>query len=416
MLCYIITFAVSCKKDVIQQADFTLKENILSLQAATKIAQAYLQKHSVDSSKPVTIQNNEIIARNGIPYMYAFNAANNAGFIVLSAEKNNTPILAHNKIGTFNHGEGSPWGLQSWLTSTENYIDTIRDGTWRNTHTIIAMSAWKALEKDLKMPEIGNDEYLSKLSSQIIWPTATERANNLTNYWSTMPVPTPTITIIGPLIGTIWGQGCGYNDFCPGDGAFCGRPPTGCVPTAIAQVMYYWRWPQNIDWGAMSPGGPSTETARLMADIGGAEVPGRFGFPKSFVTYNFGSSSANPANNPRVLKNSFNYSTADYTNSGSYRLYQDIENGWPIMMGGHTRDAIPGAPFSWATGDGHLWVAEGVFSYYMYWPMIGTIGFTQLYLNWGWDGRSNGWYSQYAPTGTGFNFQYYNTVTYNIHP
>jgi hypothetical protein len=55
MLCYIITFAVSCKKDVIQQADFTLKENILSLQAATKIAQAYLQKHSVDSSKPVTI-------------------------------------------------------------------------------------------------------------------------------------------------------------------------------------------------------------------------------------------------------------------------------------------------------------------------------------------------------------------------
>ncbi len=415
MLCCIITIAISCKKDVIQQVDFTSKENILSLKAATKIAKAYLQKHSIDSSKPVTILTNEIIAHNGIPYMYVFNAANNAGFIVLSAEKNNTPILAHNKIGTFNHGEGSPWGLQSWLKSIENYIDTIRDGTWRNTHTIIAMSAWKALEKDLKMSEIGNDEYLSKLSSQIIWPTATVETNNL-NYWETMPVPTPTITLIGPLIGTMWGQGCGYNDFCPTDGAFCGRKPTGCVPTAIAQIMYYWKWPQNRDWGAMNPFGPSRETARLMSDIGGVTVSGFLGSTKTFADYQYSATSANDAYNPQVFKNNFNYSSADFTKAGNYRIYGEIENGWPILMGGFTGDAIPGFAISWPTGNGHEWLAEGVFSYYIYLPMIGSIGFSQLYLNWGWDNKCNGWYSQYAPTGTGYNFQYYNTVTHNIHP
>lgn len=85
-------------------------------------------------------------------------------------------------------------------------------------------------------------------------------------------------------------------------------------------------------------------------------------------------------------------------------------------MGGFTGDAKPGFAISWPTGNGHEWLAEGVFSYYIYLPMIGSIGFSQLYLNWGWDNKCNGCYSQYAPTGTGYNFQYYNTVTHNIHP
>ena len=46
------------------------------------------------------------------------------------------------------------------------------------------------------------------------------------------------ITVIGPLLTTRWNQHSPYNNQCPGG---C---PTGCYPTAIAQVMNYWKWPK----------------------------------------------------------------------------------------------------------------------------------------------------------------------------
>ena len=48
---------------------------------------------------------------------------------------------------------------------------------------------------------------------------------------------------IHPLIETRWSQGSPYNDACP-MGAF-ERTVTGCVATAMAQVMYYHKCPQG---------------------------------------------------------------------------------------------------------------------------------------------------------------------------
>lgn len=45
--------------------------------------------------------------------------------------------------------------------------------------------------------------------------------------------------IVGPLLTTTWSQWAPYNALCP---AGC---PSGCVPTAIAQVMNYWKWPKQ---------------------------------------------------------------------------------------------------------------------------------------------------------------------------
>jgi hypothetical protein len=64
----------------------------------------------------------------------------------------------------------------------------------------------------------------------------------------------------GPLLTTSWHQGPPYNDSCPpGDG---GRCVVGCVATAAAQIMRYWRWPTHgtgsysYDWnGDQSCGG-----------------------------------------------------------------------------------------------------------------------------------------------------------------
>lgn len=45
--------------------------------------------------------------------------------------------------------------------------------------------------------------------------------------------------IVEPLLTTKWNQVSPYNMFTPG------QCYTGCVPTAVAQVMYYWKWPKQ---------------------------------------------------------------------------------------------------------------------------------------------------------------------------
>ncbi len=51
-------------------------------------------------------------------------------------------------------------------------------------------------------------------------------------------------TVVEPLLGKIeWGQGYPYNILCPN------WTPAGCTPTAMAQVIYYYRYPtQGSGW------------------------------------------------------------------------------------------------------------------------------------------------------------------------
>lgn len=48
---------------------------------------------------------------------------------------------------------------------------------------------------------------------------------------------------VGPLLTTAWGQFSPYNLMTPNDGCDSGHALTGCVATAWAQLMRYWRWP-----------------------------------------------------------------------------------------------------------------------------------------------------------------------------
>ncbi len=49
---------------------------------------------------------------------------------------------------------------------------------------------------------------------------------------------------VNPLLKTTWGQGTPYNDMCPV--CFNGKKSvSGCVATAMAQIMYYHKWPSQ---------------------------------------------------------------------------------------------------------------------------------------------------------------------------
>jgi len=45
--------------------------------------------------------------------------------------------------------------------------------------------------------------------------------------------------VVSPLLETTWNQWTPYNNLCPKN------DPTGCVVTAVAQIMNYWQWPEN---------------------------------------------------------------------------------------------------------------------------------------------------------------------------
>ena len=52
-------------------------------------------------------------------------------------------------------------------------------------------------------------------------------------------------TPVSPLIKSEWGQNTPYNNYCPMDPATDKRSITGCVATAMSQIMYYHRYPSS---------------------------------------------------------------------------------------------------------------------------------------------------------------------------
>lgn len=55
----------------------------------------------------------------------------------------------------------------------------------------------------------------------------------------------PGTPIVGPYIQSTWNQGPPYNWLTPVDGTTGNHMVTGCVPTAAAQILNYYKWPQN---------------------------------------------------------------------------------------------------------------------------------------------------------------------------
>ena len=224
-----------------------------------------------------------------------------------------------------------------------------------------------------------------------------------------------TIAVAGPLLQTQWGQGWPYNFLCPYDiNSYAGDNYdfTGCVATAMAQVMYYWHYPANYYWSAMPLNYNSAYNAagnqsvsQLMADIG-------FGVG---INYTSTESSAYANNVPFTFKSYFGYSSATIDNyyNSSYTSYNtvisNLDHGWPVLLSGDNGS------------DGHEWVCDGYMeSQYTDCEAGISEVFLMFDMNWGWDGQSNGYfgfnYWNVLVNGTSFYWQYNLQMTHEIHP
>ena len=121
---------------------------------------------------------------------YVFNADGDNGFVIVSADDRTEPILGYADTGHLDLNN-LPENASYWL---QNYAYQI-----------------KSLENAVNL-------------------AAPHRA--------------PGAEYVAPMTTCKWDQDAPYNDYCPKDSK--GQCYTGCAATGMAQVMYYYRWPESV--------------------------------------------------------------------------------------------------------------------------------------------------------------------------
>jgi hypothetical protein len=394
-----LLYVQSCKRDI-SKDDYVQDDKFVSINEAKTIAENInysgvfsdsTQKSSLKSSNnldkkfindSVTISDKNDKKSH---YFYVFNYKS-GGFCIISADSRIYPIMAFSDNGKFNTKLDSlPLGLVKWMEASATIIKEVR-------------------KQKIKSSAILDQHWASLINPSTI--IATSRNSTLKNAPITPPKKT-TVYTVGPLLKTNWDQGCGYNSHCPvaSDGP-CGYALTGCVATAMAQVMAYWKSPSKYSWSTMPNNSGNDAVAILMRDIGNSVGMG----------YGGSSSGAQSTNIAGALKNTFKYSSATYSDSYNYDIVRsnlDNYNPEPVLLGGcSNQSTFLGIPYSWSNC--HEWVCDGYKDY----NLSSGQGYLYFDMNWGWGSTYNGWYSfsNDWPLPNGWDFKYADDMVYNIHP
>jgi len=200
---------------------------------------------------------------------------------------------------------------------------------------------------------------------------------------------------IGPLLTSTWGQRYPYNIYTPKkDGK---NTPAGCTAVAMAQLMYYWKYPSSGQgknsyqwnyqilnanfvhpyyWNNMFNGYTGVETnsqkeavARLIYDVGISVN----------MDYDTDGSSAR-INSNNALVNNFKYSDdikgvdlSGYNSNEEFQMIKtQIDKGWPVLLSIYKDD------------EGHAIVSDG-------YRVQGNV--KQLHVNMGWNGSEDNYYT-----------------------
>ena len=234
-------------------------------------------------------------------------------------------------------------------------------------------------------------------------------------------------TTVGPLLGAIeFDQDTPYNNHCPVLNN--GRAVTGCVATAMAQIMTYWKYPSvgvgsttytsstgaqtfnfpdhPFEWknilDTYTPGNYTAVQANAIAELMlacGASVN---------MNYSSDGSGADSRNVAPALSNFFGYDPSiehlrDATESIITTIWvaclmDEIDHNRPVYYAGSNQI------------EGHAFVIDG------YQTEGNAVYF---HVNWGWSGHGNGYYliTNLRPEGGTINYSAYsNDFILNIFP
>jgi len=401
LLTTVIALVFSCSKNENQLETNIIDTNFVSKSEAKEFAMKKVNFNKKSSNKKnsklanINSSSNEIFEilefGNEKPSFYIINYAN-GGFVIVSGDKRLEPILAFSETNSFNLKSSTiPSGLIAWMSNMDETIINLR----KNISSIDKETSTKN-----KMMWVGNQKIGFNPDDPDIGNLA-----NCTQEGASSSESTQT----GPLINTEWGQTSGYNVNSPDKGCPNGKlPPTGCVATAMAQIMRYHQKPSPYNWSNMPNYYSTSETAKLMRDVG-----------KSVgMDYTCDGSSAETSKTANAFVNSFGYTSAKFQEYNYNVVVSEIKANRPVILSGGKNDGW------WIFGhyaDGHAWVCDGLMEIKNYEckktytpfspnPILmkqQTSSQLFLHMNWGWHGSHDGYYAynNFNPSTSTYNYK-----------
>ncbi len=354
--------------------DITSYSAIVSIEKARNIAINFynMQYYKVNSSLPnyKAITTNPISINNNLGFWVC--NFSQGGFVIVSGDDIAYPIVGYSFNSTFDT-ENVPPQLEAWLTSVSLSIEKAKSIKGNKSYNYL----WE---------KILNNNEINKMQKQ-------------------------SLLNVNPLLTTKWDQGENYNNYCPvslyGPGGHC---VTGCVATAMAQVMKYHNYPtvgkdsmyynsvyevfQNTyyRWNEM------TTHADLTSGDAISELIFHCGIT---VNMNYGATESGTSTSyvPYALSHYFQYHPSvafvqreNFTDKDWDVLIRDnIDLSQPVLYSGY--------------GDGgHAFVCDGYQDTCFY------------HFNWGWSGYADGYYFYNNLSPGGSDFSNYQGAVINAKP
>lgn len=211
---------------------------------------------------------------------------------------------------------------------------------------------------------------------------------------------------IEPMLTTTWDQGSFYNELCPADaGGPGGHCVTGCVATALGQLVNYFRWP-DTGLGSYSYSWPPYGT--LSADFGNttyrwdemgvalyntnlpvATILSHLGISVD-MEYSANSSGMTNHKGAYTLRTYFKYSPET-----QYVFRDSTTMDWDSLLITHLDKHIPMYYAGWSNPwiSGHAFICDGYQGDHHY------------HFNWGWGSSYDGYFytDNLNPGGSNFN-------------
>lgn len=345
----------------------------ISLAEAKRAAQCFFEVDDEENPKCAYISKNETDT-----FYYIFNYKNN--FVIISADKNCPPVLAYSYESNFYSDNIIP-PLKIWLDHYQKQISIIKT---ENINQPKMKQAWD------KLLNFGNKS-LSEVEA------------------------------VEPFLTSKWGQGDNFNFYCPRDLAGSnGRAATGCVATAMAQIMYYFRFPESgtgsysyvhDEYGTISANFGNTSynynamhdipfhinpAASLLISHCGVAVDMDYG-PDGSGMYNHKAAYA--------MRTHFRYSPET-----QYVFRDSTTLDWDSLIVSHLHKRIPLYYAGWNNPniDGHAFVCDGY--------QRDSNSLYYYHFNFGWNGYADGYFYTSALSPSGYNFNLAQEIIINGYP
>jgi hypothetical protein len=334
---------------------------------AEKIYFERIQPHRPVTADNIKVINSLIVEENQVILYYIFNFLT-GGFVAVSACNATPPVLCYAFSGKYEQFD-QPENFKAWMEQYKRQIFF-----------------------SIKSKAVPSEETYARWKYFLETPLSAMR-------------PFSGREIL-PLTTSTWDQGTYYNEMCPADPAGpSGHCVTGCVATAMGQVMNYFRWPEtgtgsytyecppygtlsahfdsaNYQWDLMetSLGHSNPEVAELLFHLG-VSVDMVYG-PDGSGMYNHKAAYS--------LKTFFKYSPET-----RYVFRDSTSMDWDSLIVAHLDKKIPMYYAGWSVPDtnGHAFVCDG------------CQGEDYFHFNWGWGGSYDGYFytDNLTPGGNYFN-------------